>query len=685
MRCGDSTVCSVPVPLLTPPRTVIPTRTLNLGVLAHVDAGKTSLTERLLFDHGTIPRLGSVDGGDTQTDSGELERRRGITIRSAVAWFRMGDPALGDLQVNLVDTPGHPDFIAEVERALSVLDGAVLVISAVEGVQAQTRVLMRSLRRLRLPTLLFVNKIDRVGARHDDLLTEIRRRLTPAVVPMVRVDRLGTRDAGVVARPPTGGFAAEVAELLADNDLALLGRVVDGDVPEDVSGPLRDQTCRGLVHPVYFGSAVSGAGTAELADGVRRFLAPRPAPSDELRGTVFAVERTGKGEKVAYLRLFSGTVHGRQQVAFRRRDASGAVEEYRGRVAGLEVVGGGPGPLTAGDIGKLRGLPQVRVGDRLGADDDVPGAHFSPPILESVVRPEQPGREVDLHAALTRLADEDPLIRTRAAGGGATSVLLYGAVQREVIAERLQREFGIDAVFEQVRPVYFERPVGRGEAVHEFDPRGPNDFWQTVGVRVEPLPPGTGNTFTRQAQLGLLPKAYHRAVEEAVTSTLQQGLHGWEVTDCAVTITHVGYEAPMTVAADFRHLTPAVLLRALREAGSAVHEPGCSVEVEAPNDALSAVTGLLLSLGADLDAAVESGSAWLVRGDIPARSLPDLAVALPGLTRGEGSTWHEPGPARRVRGPAPTRARTDGNPLDRDEYLRFLSNRSLADRNLADR
>ena len=665
---------SGPVPLPTPSRTAISTPTVNLGVLAHVDAGKTSLTERLLFDHGRIPRLGSVDAGDTQTDSGELERRRGITIRSAVAWFR-----LADLQVNLVDTPGHPDFIAEVERALSVLDGAVLVLSAVEGVQAQTRVLLRSLRRLRLPTLLFVNKIDRMGARYDDLLAGIRRTLTPAVVPMVRVHGLGTRDAEVVARSWTDrAFAAEVAEVLADNDLRLLGRLVDGAVPEDVAGPLRDQACRGLVHPVYFGSAVSGAGTAELVDGVRRFLAPRPVTSDEPRGTVFAVERTGKGERVAYLRLFSGTVHGRQRLVLRRRDASGAVEEHQGRVAGLEVVGGGPGPLTAGEIGRLRGLPRVRVGDRLGADDDGPRARFSPPILESVVRPERPGREVELHAALTRLADEDPLIRTRAVAGGATSVLLYGAVQREVIADRLQREFGIDSVFEQARPVYFERPMGRGEAVHEFNPRGPNDFWQTVGVRVEPLPPGTGTTFTREAQLGLLPKAYHRAIEEAVTTTLQQGLHGWEVTDCAVTITRVGCQAPNTVAADFRHLTPIVLLRALRHAGSAVHEPGYRVEVRVPDDALSAVTGLLVSLGADLGPAVEEGSEWLVPGDIPARSLHDLAAGLPGLTRGEGGIRHEPGPARRVRGPAPTRPRTDGNPLDRDEYLRFLSNRDLA-------
>ena len=157
----------------------MPHQTLNLGILAHVDAGKTSLTERLLFDNGAIPELGSVDAGSTRTDTGELERERGITIRSAVATF-----ATGDLQVNLVDTPGHPDFIAEVERALSVLDGAVLVLSAVEGIQAQTRVLMRSLRRMRLPTLVFVNKIDRTGARYDGLLADIRRKLGPVPGPV---------------------------------------------------------------------------------------------------------------------------------------------------------------------------------------------------------------------------------------------------------------------------------------------------------------------------------------------------------------------------------------------------------------------------------------------------------------------------------------------------------------------
>src|SRR6476661_3852549 len=183
-------------------------RTLNLGILAHVDAGKTTLTERLLYAAGVIDEVGSVDKGTTQTDSLALEQQRGITIKSAVVSF-----TIDDVTVNLIDTPGHPDFIAEVERALSVLDGAVLVISAVEGVQPQTRVLMRALRRLGIPTLLFVNKLDRVGADFDRVVREIRDRLTPAVA---------------VPDDPDG-----LVDLLAANDDELLAAYVDGVLAEE--------------------------------------------------------------------------------------------------------------------------------------------------------------------------------------------------------------------------------------------------------------------------------------------------------------------------------------------------------------------------------------------------------------------------------------------------------------------
>src|SRR6185436_7972281 len=231
-------------------------RTLNLGILAHVDAGKTTLTERLLYAAGVIDEMGRVDDGTTQTDSLALERQRGITIKSAVVSF-----AIDDVTVNLIDTPGHPDFIAEVERVLSVLDGAVLVVSAVEGVQAQTRVLMRALQRLRVPTLLFVNKIDRGGAGYERVLDGISTRLTQAIVPMGVTRDLGSREAAFL--PYADGdpdLSSTLVEMLAENDDALLSAYLDGNA--GVSFPqLRAefgvQIAAALVHPVFFGSATT--------------------------------------------------------------------------------------------------------------------------------------------------------------------------------------------------------------------------------------------------------------------------------------------------------------------------------------------------------------------------------------------------------------------------------------------
>ncbi len=245
-------------------------KTLNLGILAHVDAGKTTLTERLLYAAGVIDEVGSVDDGSTQTDTLALERQRGITIKSAVVSF-----VIDDVTVNLIDTPGHPDFIAEVERVLSVLDGAVLVISAVEGVQPQTRLLMRALRRLRIPTLLFVNKIDRAGAGYERVLAAISERLTPAIVAMGTVDELGTRAARFT--PWAAGDAAlrtRLTEVLADQDDSILAAYVeDGRVPyRRLREELATQTRRSLVHPVFFGSAITGAGGESLMAGIAELL-----------------------------------------------------------------------------------------------------------------------------------------------------------------------------------------------------------------------------------------------------------------------------------------------------------------------------------------------------------------------------------------------------------------------------
>ncbi|WP_188193720.1 elongation factor G [Nonomuraea sp. SYSU D8015] len=619
---------------------------LNIGILAHVDAGKTSLTERLLFETGVIDRLGSVDEGSTQTDTGEIERRRGITIRAAVASF-----TLGDLRVNLVDTPGHADFVAEVERALGVLDGAVLVLSAVEGVQPHTRVLMKTLRRLRLPTLIFVNKIDRMGAGEREVLADIRRRLSPYGVAMNTVQDLGRKAATTHGLPPHA--VEEAAEVLAEHDDALLELLVDGKTPDlqQVRAALARQCADGVAHPVLYGSAITGQGVADLLDGIATLLPavrqpdPGRAP-DPARATVFAIERAPSGEKVAYLRVRAGVLRAREALTFH----GGQGRVYGGRLTALAVAGAPRRRVAvAGDIVKVRGVPEIRVGDHVGEPPPDGQAYFSPPSLETVVRPRVPGQEPRLHAALLALAEQDPLIGTRTLAGGDTSVLLYGEVQKEVIGETLAREFGVEAVFEPSRPIYFERPSGTGEAVEEIRRHGPNPFMATVGLRVEPAAPGSGVGYRLEVDLGSLPHAFHRAIEESVRLALREGPHGWPVTDITVTLTRTGYDAPSTVAADFRGRTPIVLAEALRRAGTTVYEPCHRFEAEIPLEAFSAVTGGLAALGGELDGAVRRDDTWVITGEIPAAVVHEFEQRLPGLSHGEGAWWSEPSGDRPTR------------------------------------
>ena len=650
--------------------------TLNLGILAHVDAGKTSLTERLLYAAGVIDQIGSVDDGSTQTDSLALERQRGLTIKSAVVSF-----AIGDVTVNLIDTPGHPDFIAEVERVLSVLDGAVLVISAVEGVQAQTRILMRTLRRLRIPTLLFVNKIDRGGARYDGVLHDVAEKLTPAIVAMGRVERLGTRAASVA--PPDGdGFAGRLVELLADHDDALLAHYLDDETrlsQRRLRSELAVQTRRALVHPVFFGSAITGAGVDALTAGIAELL---PAADGDLdgpaAGTVFKVERGPAGEKIAYVRMFSGAVRARDRLELRGN--------HQAKVTAISVFEHGsasPRPLVAaGQIGKLWGLGDVRIGDTVGAAPAMPERHhFAPPTLETVVVPHEPGERGRLHAALAQLAEQDPLIGLRQDDlRQELSVSLYGEVQKEVIQATLADEFGLEVAFRESTTICIERPTGTGAAVEHIG-KAPNPFLATVGLRVEPAPVGTGVRYRLEVELGSLPLAFHKAVEETVERTLLQGIHGWQVTDCVVTMTHSDYWARQShahgtfdksmssTAGDFRNLTPLVLMRALQQAGTRVYEPMHRFHLEIPADAFGPVLPVLAAHRAVPGAPSVHGSICLLEGEIPAARVHRLQQRLPALTRGEGVLESAFDRYQPVRGTIPTRPRSDHNPLNRKEYL----------------
>ncbi|MFB7560763.1 elongation factor G [Streptomyces brevispora] len=644
--------------------------TLNLGILAHVDAGKTSLTERLLHTAGVIEELGRVDDGNTRTDSLALERRRGITIKSAVVSF-----AVDDVTVNLIDTPGHPDFIAEVERVLSVLDGAVLVISAVEGVQAQTRVLMRTLQRLNIPTLVFVNKTDRAGARYGQVLRNISEKLTPNAVAMgPAVTALGTRDAHCPSYDADDQRLTDrLTDLLTAHDDALLAAYVEGGetiAPTWLHEQLAAQTGRALVHPVYFGSAVTGAGIAALIRGIKELLPAAQGDADgPVSGAVFKIERGPAGERLAYVRMFSGTVRTRDRLSFGRGPAAAG----EGRVTGIDVFADGSDSRSAsvgpGRIAKLQGLGDIRIGDAVGIARKAAEHHFAPPTLESVVVPEAPATRGELHFALAQLAEQDPLINLRQDDiRKEVSVSLYGEVQKEVIQATLAEEFGIDVTFRETTTICLERPSGTGAAFEIID-KDDNPFLATVGLRVEPAPIGSGVDHRLGVELGSMPYSLMRAVEETVLETLEQGLYGWQVTDCTVTMTHSGYSSVSSTAGDFRNLTPLVLMAALHQAGTTLYEPMHRFRLELPADALSPLLPVLAHLTAVPGTPSVDGALCVLEGEIPAARVHELRQRLPSLTRGEGLLESAFASHRPVIGSLPRRSRTDRDPLDRKGYL----------------
>jgi ribosomal protection tetracycline resistance protein len=590
-----------------------------LGIVAHVDAGKTTLTERLLHAAGVIETVGSVDRGTTQTDSLALERERGITIKSAVVSF-----AIEDVVVNLIDTPGHPDFIAEVERVLGVLDGAVLVVSAVEGVQPQTRLLMRVLQRLALPTLLFVNKIDRLGASPDATLASIRTRLTDSSVPLGSVHDAGTR------------FA----------DFAPFGPE-DRDFVEDLVTEL-----------------------AEHQEGVLAALGD--------------VERSTKGEKLAYVRLFSGTLRVRERVC----PAGGKPETVTAIAVFAEGSLVSRRALEAGQIGKISGLKSARIGDVLGdLSPSSPIAQFAPPTLTTRVVPLAERDTPRLAAALSELAEQDPLIGVRHdRRSGEISASLYGEVQREVIQATLERDYGLSARFEAVTPLYVERPTGVGEAL-EVMHGAQNPFDATIGFRLEPGATDSGLVFRLAVDPVDVPLHLYRTVESFaaqveswVSEALSEGLYGWQVTDCIVTMDHCLYgvaDGPPSrrgnsSSSDFRYLTPIVVMEALRAAGSVVCEPLVAVTLEVPADSVHRVLTVLARMGASAEEVTAEGEISFVRATLVSGEAVDLQRSLPAITSGEGLMDSVYGGYQPCKGTTPWRRRTRVSPLDLQGYLAQL-------------
>lgn len=638
--------------------------TINIGIVAHVDAGKTSLTERILYETNVIKEIGRVDGGSTQTDSMELERQRGITIKASVVSF-----FIDDLKVNVIDTPGHADFITEVERSFRVLDGAILVISAVEGVQAQTKILMRTLQKLNIPTILFVNKIDRRGANSEKVVKQIKTILSNETFPFYSVLNEGTKEARIIEYKSYD----DCIERLAPYNESLLESYVNNEIVTDtmLREELIKQIAQANVYPIFFGSAMTGIGVSELLENISTLLpANNLSQDEELSGIVFKIEREPSGEKIAYVRVFSGNLHVRKHVDIQRDQSLPHKEKIKKMCMFHNGDAVQTSTVPSGEFCKVWGLSDIKIGDIIGTRTDyIKDIHFAEPQMEAAIDAVPKERIHDLYAALMELCEEDPLIKVwKDDVHNELYIRLFGQVQKEVIETTLFEKYNLQVTFSNTRVVCIEKLIGIGISVEVMGEKT-NPFCATVGFKVERGELNSGITYKLGVELGSLPLAFHKAIEDTVFQTLKQGLYGWEVTDISVTLTHTGYASPVTTASDFRNLTPLVLMDALKKAETYVYEPVNAFELTVPEQAISTAMYMLADIPATFAEPIFNNDSYQLTGSLPVAKTENFKRMLHSFTEGEGVFTTKPAGFTKILAPFPTRKRVDYNPLNRKDYL----------------
>ncbi|MEJ2742437.1 MAG: hypothetical protein P8176_08105 [Gammaproteobacteria bacterium] len=436
-----------------------------------------------------------------------------------------------------------------------------------------------------------------------------------------------------------------------------------------ISRSLATQTQQGKFNPVLFGSAITGTGFDALMDAIVEYLPlPKPDTQSPVSGFVFKIERGNANEKRCYAKIESGIIRNRDRLRVGDKDQ---------RITGIELFDKGTSCLSksaeAGRIAILSGLANAKIGDRIGEISTAPKqSHFSPPMLESVIRAKDPQKRGQLYTAMSQLAEQDPLIGLRIdERGGALHVSLYGEVQREVIEETLASQYNLDVEFSESNIIHIERPCGEGEALEV----APTPFIATIGLKVEPASIGDGNAFGQIFGRGLVPDAFINAVREAVDTTLKQGLYGWAVHNCRVTMTQVirYRDWAISTAADHRKLAPLVLMEALRQAGTKVYEPIQNFYIECPENTVGNVITKITMLRAVAKEPEIRGSTCMLEGTIPASKIAEVQLMLPNLTHGEGFMDTSFSHYEAVIGEYPIRKRTDNNPLNRKEYLRLIN------------
>ena len=597
---------------------------INIGILAHVDAGKTTLTESLLYTSGAILELGSVDKGTTRTDTMFLERQRGITIQAAVTSFNWND-----YKINIVDTPGHTDFITEVYRSLSVLDGAILVISAKDGVQAQTRILFHALQKMNIPTIIFINKIDQYGINLNNIYQNIKEKLSNDIIVMQNVTLTPEISIKNIID------LDEWDPVISKND-KLLKKYIAGEKLTIQELTQEEYRCvkKGSLFPIYHGSARNNIGTQQLIEAISNlFCSEMNENGSELCGRVFKIEYTDHKQRLVYLRLYSGTLHLRDTIILPEKKKVKLTEIYipsNGEMIQTKIV-------CSGDIFIIPNNT-LRLNDIIGNEKILPCNVWNDktvPILRTRIEPIKIEEREKLLDALTEIADTDPLLRYYVDTITHEIVISFlGTVQLEVICSLLIEKYHINIRIEDPTVIYLEKPLQKADyTIHIEVP--PNPFWASIGLSITPLPIGSGIQYESKVSLGYLNQSFQNAVREGINYGLEQGLYGWEVTDCKICFEYGVYYSPVSTPSDFRFLAPIVLEQTLKKAGTQLLEPYLSFILFTPQGYLSRAYNDAQKHCAIIETSQSKNDEIIFTGHIPVRCINEYRNTLTLYTNGQ--------------------------------------------------
>ncbi len=657
----------------------------NIGIIAHIDAGKTTTTERILFYTGKTYRLGSVDEGNTVTDWMEQERERGITIVSAAV-----SAEWKGYQINIIDTPGHIDFTAEVQRSLRVLDGGIVVFDAVQGVEPQSETVWRQADRYGVPRICFVNKMDRVGASYERSIESIRERLgaNPVAVQVpigaesdfrgvvdlftkqaiVWVDDLGKEpkvtDVPAELRDEVEAAHERMVEQIAETDDDLTMKYLEGEeiTVEELKAALRRATIRGELTPVYCGSSLKNKGVQPLLDAVVDFL-PSPLDIAEVRGIdprtdeevtrppsddaplaalVFKIVTDPYVGRLAYFRVYSGKITQGSQVynaTRRKRERIGRLlRMYADRREDVTEV-------LAGDIGAVLGLKNSFTGDTL-CDMANPivleSISFPEPVISIAIEPKSTADQDKLSQALHKLAEEDPTFRVRTdEQTGQTIVSGMGELHLEILIDRLKREFNVKANVGRPRVAYRESitravPKVEGRFVKQTGGRGQ---YGHVVISMEPAEPGSGIIFEDAIVGGTIPKEFIPAVEKGIREAADAGVvAGYPVTDVKVRLYDGSYHEVDSSEMAFKVAATMAFREGVKRGKPVLLEPIMKVEVVVPEEYIGDVMGQLSSRRGEIQGMEQrAGNTRAVRAMVPLAEMFGYATQLRSITQGRGA------------------------------------------------